>query len=97
MQILDVDRMLAKSAMPPEVAAQESAQQNMETHPVIRTLYDHIEEVTCLEFHPREQVLASGSRDYTVKFFDYSKPSVKRAFKTIHASARAVPFFSLPV
>ncbi|XP_077509237.1 cleavage stimulation factor subunit 1 Cst50 [Amblyomma americanum] len=83
-KILDVDRMLAKSAMPPEVAAQESAQQNMETHPVIRTLYDHIEEVTCLEFHPREQVLASGSRDYTVKFFDYSKPSVKRAFKTIH-------------
>ncbi|CAN7987354.1 unnamed protein product [Ixodes pacificus] len=83
-KILDVDRMLAKSAMPPEVAAQESAQQNMETHPVIRTLYDHIEEVTCLEFHPREQILVSGSRDYTVKFFDYSKPSVKRAFKTIH-------------
>ncbi|KAL3244849.1 hypothetical protein MRX96_018438 [Rhipicephalus microplus] len=83
-KILDVDRMLAKSAMPPEVAAQESAQQNMETHPVIRTLYDHIEEVTCLEFHPREQILASGSRDYTVKFFDFSKPSVKRAFKTVH-------------
>lgn len=83
-KILDVDRMLAKSAMPPEVAAQESAQQNMETHPVIRTLYDHIEEVTCLEFHPREQILASGSRDYTVKFFDYSKPSVKRAYKTVH-------------
>ncbi|XP_070390316.1 cleavage stimulation factor subunit 1 isoform X1 [Dermacentor albipictus] len=166
-KILDVDRMLAKSAMPPEVAAQESAQQNMETHPVIRTLYDHIEderckfgvlpraqpaqlgqlavrrrrrrnrrprgvaccapspllrahpadvvavkddqrpaptagssvsgegkEVTCLEFHPREQILASGSRDYTVKFFDYSKPSVKRAFKTIHEAemVRALAF-----
>lgn len=35
--------MLAKSATPADVAAQESAQQNMETHPVIRTLYDHIE------------------------------------------------------
>ncbi|XP_076365409.1 cleavage stimulation factor subunit 1 Cst50 [Tachypleus tridentatus] len=83
-KILDVDRMLAKSAMPPEQAAQESTQQNLETHPVIRTLYDHIEEVSCLEFHPTEQVLISGSKDYTVKFFDFSKPSVKRAFKTIH-------------
>ncbi|XP_067123797.1 cleavage stimulation factor subunit 1 [Centruroides vittatus] len=83
-KILDVDRMLAKSAMPADLAAQESTQINMETHPVIRTLYDHIEEVTCLEFHPFEQILASGSRDYTVKFFDFSKPSVKRAFKTIH-------------
>ncbi|XP_054720431.1 cleavage stimulation factor subunit 1-like [Uloborus diversus] len=83
-KILDVDRMLAKSATPAEVTAQETAQQNMETHPVIRTLYDHIEEVTCLEFHPTEQILVSGSRDYTVKFFDYSKPSVKRAFRTIH-------------
>ncbi|CAL1274380.1 unnamed protein product [Larinioides sclopetarius] len=83
-KILDVDRMLAKSATPADVAAQETTQQNMETHPVIRTLYDHLEEVTCLEFHPTEQILVSGSRDYTVKFFDYSKPSVKRAFRTIH-------------
>ncbi|KAG8195232.1 hypothetical protein JTE90_027973 [Oedothorax gibbosus] len=83
-KILDVDRMLAKSATPAEVAAQETTQQNMETHPVIRTLYDHLEEVTCLEFHPTEQILVSGSRDYTVKFFDYSKPSVKRAFRTLH-------------
>ncbi|KAG0428665.1 hypothetical protein HPB47_024359 [Ixodes persulcatus] len=98
-KILDVDRMLAKSAMPPEVAAQESAQQNMETHPVIRTLYDHIEEVTCLEFHPREQILVSGSRDYTVKFFDYSKPSVKRAFKTIHVSQvdRIIPLSAFSI
>ena len=41
------------------------------SHPVIRTLYDHVEEVTCLRFHPREPLLASGSRDYTVKIFDY--------------------------
>lgn len=82
-KILDVDRMLAKSAMPSDVLNQESTQQTMETHPVIRTLYDHLEEVTCLEFHPHEQVLISGSRDFTVKLFDFSKPSVKRAFKTI--------------
>lgn len=61
----------------------ETAQQNMENHPVIRTLYDHVDEVTCLAFHPTEQILASGSRDYTLKLFDYSKPSAKRAFKYI--------------
>lgn len=61
----------------------ETAQQNMENHPVIRTLYDHVDEVTCLAFHPTEQILASGSRDYTLKLFDYSKPSAKRAFKHI--------------
>lgn len=61
----------------------ETAQQNMENHPVIRTLYDHVDEVTCLAFHPTDQILASGSRDYTLKLFDYSKPSAKRAFKYI--------------
>jgi hypothetical protein len=40
-QILDVERMLAKSATPPEVIALETPQQAMENHPVIRTLYDH--------------------------------------------------------
>lgn len=64
----------------------ETAQQNMENHPVIRTLYDHVDEVTCLAFHPTEQILASGSRDYTLKLFDYSKPSAKRAFKYIQVS-----------
>lgn len=52
-------------------------------HPVIRTLYDHLEEVTCLEFHPNKPILASGSRDCHVKLFDYSKVTVKKAFKTI--------------
>nr|XP_006235743.3 cleavage stimulation factor subunit 1 isoform X1 [Rattus norvegicus] len=82
-KILDTERMLAKSAMPIEVMMNETAQQNMENHPVIRTLYDHVDEVTCLAFHPTEQILASGSRDYTLKLFDYSKPSAKRAFKYI--------------
>ena len=66
-----------------QVMMNETAQQNMENHPVIRTLYDHVDEVTCLAFHPSEQILASGSRDYTLKLFDYSKPSAKRAFKYI--------------
>ncbi|XP_070560388.1 cleavage stimulation factor subunit 1-like [Ptychodera flava] len=82
-KVLDVERMLAKSATPAAILASETAQQNMENHPVIRTLYDHIEEVTALDFHPSQQILASGSKDYTVKFFDYSKPSVKRASRSI--------------
>merc|ERR1719158_2382137 len=56
-------------------------------HPVIRTLYDHLEEVTTLEFHPKEPILASGSNDFTIKMFDYSKASAKKAFKTITDAA----------
>ncbi|XP_043472833.1 cleavage stimulation factor subunit 1 [Leptopilina heterotoma] len=77
-KILDVDRMLAKSA-PDEVATSDQTG----GHPVIRTLYDHLEEVTCLEFHPREPILVSGSRDFSIKLFDFSKASVKKAFRTI--------------
>jgi cleavage stimulation factor subunit 1 len=87
-QVLSVERMLAKSS-------------DMETtepqgHPVIRTLYDHAEEVTCLEFHPKEQILVSGSRDFTVRLFDYSRTSVKKAFRVINVSYAfpAIPFSS---
>jgi len=52
-------------------------------HPVIRTLYDHLEGVKCLEFHPNRPILASGSRDCHVKFFDYSKIVLKKAVKTL--------------
>lgn len=56
-------------------------------HPVIRTLYDHSGEVTCLQFHPKEQLLASGSKDSTIKLYDFAKPAVKRALKTIQESS----------
>ncbi|KAL4154366.1 hypothetical protein QTP88_000244 [Uroleucon formosanum] len=52
-------------------------------HPVIRTLYDHLDEVTCLEFHPNKPILTSGSRNCHVKLFDYSKTYVKKALKII--------------
>ncbi|EDV23894.1 uncharacterized protein TRIADDRAFT_26681 [Trichoplax adhaerens] len=83
-KILDVDRMIAKgiSDIPLNEPQPQSGQQ-MESHPVIRTLYDHSEAVTALEFHPKMPILASGSRDRTVKLFDFSKPSIKRAFKSI--------------
>jgi cleavage stimulation factor subunit 1 len=46
-----------------------------------------LQEVTCLQFHPKEAILASGSNDFTIKLFDYSKASAKKAFKTITDAA----------
>lgn len=79
-QILDVDRMLAKSS------AEIDNSIDNQSHPVIRTLYDHAEEVTCLEFHPSSTLLVSGSRDCNLKIFDYGKASVKKAHKVITVS-----------
>ena len=59
-KVLDVDRMLAKSGKDQPTRQQQSDQDP--GHPVIRTLYDHFEEVTCLKFHPKQNVLASGTR-----------------------------------
>ena len=56
-------------------------------HPVIKTLYDHVDEVTWLEFHPKLPLLASGSRDTNIKIFEYSKMSVKKATTVITVSA----------
>ena len=78
-KVLDVDRMLAKSNL--DAANKPSAEQS--GHPVIRTLYDHLEEVTTLEFHPKDAILASGSKDCCIKLFDYSKASAKKAIRTI--------------
>jgi len=77
-----VDRMLAK-ANDERQNQPQTMKENFETHPVIRTLYDHTDEVTCLEFHPKEAILLSGSADRTIKIFDYSKSSVKKAYKVI--------------
>jgi len=82
-KILDVERMVAKSSLPVDMSGSQTDSAAAVDHPVIRTLYDHLEEVTCLAFHPREQLLISGSKDYTVKVFDWSKSSAKKAIKTI--------------
>uniref|UniRef100_F6SML9 Cleavage stimulation factor subunit 1 n=2 Tax=Ciona intestinalis TaxID=7719 RepID=F6SML9_CIOIN len=85
-KVLDVERMLAKSILPSDInnmMEQSSQAGGMADHPVIRTLYDHVDEITCIEFHPTQQILVSGSRDYTVKVFDFTKSSAKRATKAI--------------
>ena len=43
--------------------------------------------MTTLDFHPTVSVLASGSKDCTIRLFDYSKPSVKRAYRVIQEVA----------
>ncbi|RNA37021.1 cleavage stimulation factor subunit 1 [Brachionus plicatilis] len=87
-KILDIERMLAKSSLTHDqiLTSDQTGQLSAENHPVIRTLYDHADEITTLAFHPFEPILVSGSRDYTVKFFEYAKPSTKKAFKTIQES-----------
>lgn len=93
-KILDVDRMIAKSNPHDHFQDPQLMERATDAHPVIRTLYDHLEEVSCLAFHPKEQFLASGSHDMTIKLFDFAKPTVKRAFKCVQDSAvvRALAF-----
>jgi len=80
-KILDVDKIVGRSK-------QDLAEGSSDVHhPVIRTLYDHVSDVTAVAFHPREQVIISGSRDLTMKIFDYSKTAVKRAMRTIYEVA----------
>uniref|UniRef100_A0A0N5AHB6 Cleavage stimulation factor 50 kDa subunit n=1 Tax=Syphacia muris TaxID=451379 RepID=A0A0N5AHB6_9BILA len=90
-KIMDVERIIAREVRQAgEVTLTENSPDAQ--HPVIRTLYDHVDEITCLAFHPREQILVSGANDLTVKMFDYSKTAVKRAMKTIF---EVEPIFAL--
>ncbi|KAH0975829.1 hypothetical protein GBA52_017728 [Prunus armeniaca] len=62
--------------------------------PVIRTFYDHLQPINDLDFHPQNTVLISGSKDNTIKFFDFSKMTAKRAFRVIQDThnVRSVSF-----
>ena len=53
------------------------------------TVFVFFQEVTVVEFHPSALVLASGSKDCTVKLFDISKPSVKKAYRSLQVSFKA--------
>lgn len=53
------------------------------------TVFVLFQEVTVVEFHPSALVLASGSKDCTVKLFDISKPSVKKAYRSLQVSFKA--------
>ncbi|KAK9278973.1 hypothetical protein L1049_028555 [Liquidambar formosana] len=62
--------------------------------PVIRTFYDHLQPINDLDFHPQNTVLISGAKDHTIKFFDFSKATAKRAFRVIQDThnVRSVSF-----
>ncbi|XP_008374652.1 cleavage stimulation factor subunit 50 isoform X2 [Malus domestica] len=61
---------------------------------IIRTFYDHLQPINDLDFHPQNTVLISGSKDQTIKFFDFSKMTAKRAFRVIQDThnVRSVSF-----
>ncbi|XP_066933662.1 cleavage stimulation factor subunit 1-like [Clytia hemisphaerica] len=85
-KILDISRMLAKAAQSKEERQAERDADDgnsMKNHPVIRTMYDHESCVNTLQFHPQSTILVSGGEDRRVNFFDYTKSTVKKAFKCI--------------
>ncbi|KAK0415304.1 hypothetical protein QR680_011881 [Steinernema hermaphroditum] len=82
-KILDVDKIISRDGRDGPADGGPDG-----LNPVIRTLYDHMDEVTAVAFHPRDALLLSGSNDCTLKLFDYSKNAVKRAIKTINEVAR---------
>lgn len=77
-RVYDVDRMSNKKS---------NSYSAMDNNPILMTLYDHIDQVRALEFHPKVSVLVSASSDCTVKFFDYSKTNIKRAYHVIQEVA----------
>jgi len=49
--------------------------------PVTRTFYDHTQAINDLDFHPVAPILISCSKDCSIKFYDHSQSTVKRAFR----------------
>ncbi len=63
--------MLAKSSIMNDVIAtsdQASQQQSAENHPVIRTLYDHADEITTLGIFDRSCFLIKRKFIFKIKF-----------------------------
>ncbi|RKP34804.1 WD40-repeat-containing domain protein, partial [Dimargaris cristalligena] len=55
--------------------------ESIEDKPVIKTLYDHEDQINDVAFHPNGLVLASSSSDCKIKLFDLTKPNPKRSFQ----------------
>jgi WD40 repeat protein len=49
--------------------------------PVLKTFYDHESAVHDLDFHPFLPHLISGSKDCTIKFYEYEKNGARRSFR----------------
>ncbi|XP_078430137.1 transducin/WD40 repeat-like superfamily protein [Wolffia australiana] len=61
---------------------------------VIRTFYDHSQTVNDLDFNPQNNILISGSKDQTIRFFDFSKTNARRAVRVLQDTheVRSVSF-----
>ena len=64
-------------------AADGSSASSTASSPLIRTYADHGEPITSLQFHPLEPFLLSTSTDCSIKFFQYSNPTYRRAYITL--------------
>ena len=80
LKLLDVTKMNYHHQTKVEVEDYSNAK------PVIRTFYDHQMEINDVEIHPYLPVIISASKDRTIKFFDITKSTVKRAFHVIDES-----------
>ncbi|XP_049848290.1 cleavage stimulation factor subunit 1-like [Schistocerca gregaria] len=87
-KLLDVSKI--KDA---QVNRLEEEDGNTNVRAVIRTFYGHTQSVNDLDFHPSRPLLASASRDCTIKFFDLqsSNKRAKRDLKDSH-NVRSVKF-----
>lgn len=74
-KLLDVQKMVNYSQ-----SKNEGGDDFQGARPVLRTLYDHTQAINDIDFHPTLPLLASASRDNTIKFYDYHS-SMKKSFK----------------
>ena len=78
-RMYDVDAIRATDGS----STDSSAVAESAAEPLIRTYADHTEPITSLHFHPLEPFLISTSTDRTIRFFQYSNPTYRRAYLTL--------------
>lgn len=82
-KLADVEKMKAHGDKKDHDHMDDGASRN-----VTRSFYDHSSTVTDVCFHPTTPLLASCSKDMSIKFFDYSKTHAKRSVKFIQDAVR---------
>jgi cleavage stimulation factor subunit 1 len=83
-KLLDVNKMLqfGHKADGSSNAPQGVSIDDVHARPVVKTFYDHTQTVNDVAFHPTLSILASASRDNTIKLYDYMS-TVKRAHNVL--------------
>jgi len=83
-KILDTARMRTCAASTEGALGRMRVTEEELMKPIVRTLQDHVQSVTCLAFHPTNPTLFSGSLDKSVKIFDLTRPpGHKKAFSVL--------------